>query len=255
MREVGALRRVVGVRVQGEPVHHRQRPPAGAVRGTHRLDERRGGRRRSYALGPVGAAGRERAAPDAQAGVDGLEGVVGAREQREVRRRGRVRSVRAELREPEAVQIRLVADDDVVEAGQGGGERRGVLRERALGGSVERCRRGAGRIDGDVDLDAGEARRGLDVPQDAELAGRRGGESRPPVGRHPHGREACEPELGHLDLRADEVGGADGVLGDAERHRGSAGVRRDGERETGADRGENDDEGAPQEWGYASSRA
>ena len=28
-----------------------------------------------------------------------------------------------------------------------------------------------------------------------------------------------------------------------------------GERETGADRGENDDEGAPQEWGYASSRA
>ena len=50
-------------------------------------------------------------------GADGLHGVVRRREQRQVGGRGGAGAVEVELRQPEAVQVRLVADDQVAEAG------------------------------------------------------------------------------------------------------------------------------------------
>ena len=80
--------------------------------------------------------------------VDRLERVVGLRQEREVGGRRGVRAVRRELRQPEAVQVRLVADDDLVEARQQPRDRGRVLRElrparsrRAGSSAGRRCRR------------------------------------------------------------------------------------------------------------------
>ena len=123
---------------------------------------------------PVDAARRERAAPDADRRVDRLERVVGAREQRQVGGRGGVRAVGIELRQPEAVEVRLVADDHVV-------DRRQLLREhREVAGELlarlrrQRRRPRARGVDGEVDPDAGELRGSGDVAEDLELGlGRR----------------------------------------------------------------------------------
>ena len=60
-------------------------------------------------VGRIPRVGRSRAGasapPQTRTGVDGLERVVGPREQREVRRRGGVRPVGAELRQPEPVRF------------------------------------------------------------------------------------------------------------------------------------------------------
>ena len=67
--------------------------------------------------GPVDPARRQRAAPDRDVLVGLLGGVVRLRQKREVGRRGRVVPRLVELRQPEAVQVRLVADDDVADLG------------------------------------------------------------------------------------------------------------------------------------------
>ena len=164
----------------------------------------------------------------------------------EVGGRRRDRPVGRELRQPEAVQVRLVADDDVVEARQGDGEGGGVLRELRLGDRIERRRRRAGRVDRDVDLDAREPCGRLDVTEDLELAGRRRGETGSPVGGDADGRHSREAQLGHLRLRRDEIRRAHGVLGGAERHRRAACERRPRERENRADRAGERGQDAPQ---------
>ena len=173
-------------------VHHRQRAAARAVRVAHRLEERRRRGRRPCPVGPVGAAGGERAAPDAQLRVDRLERVVGSCEQREVGRRRRVRTVEPELREPEAVEVRLVADDHVVEGRHCAGERGRVLREPGLRGGIERRRPRAGVVHRHVDA-AVESGGRLDVAEHGQLAG--SGRDLPgkPVRRDPRRREAREP--------------------------------------------------------------
>ena len=118
MRRVGRLAGRVGVGVEGEPVHDREQPVARAVGGAHVLQERDRRVRVAARSGPVDAPGRERAAPDARCRVDRLERVVRAGEEREIRRRGRIGAVRVELRQPEAVDVRLVADDHVVHGRQ-----------------------------------------------------------------------------------------------------------------------------------------
>ena len=255
MREIGAHRRVVRIGVEREAVHHRQRSAARPVRGAERLDERCRRRGRADSLGPVGATRRDCSAPDAQARVDRLERVVGLREEGEVGRRRRDRPVGRELRQPEAVQVRLVADDDVVEARQGDGEGGGVLRELRLGDRIERRRRRAGRVDRDVDPDAREPCGRLDVAEDLELAGRRRGEAGSPVGGDADRRHPREAQLGHLRLRGDEIRRADGVLGGAERHRRAACERGRRKREKRGDRADERGQDAAARWGYASSRA
>ena len=64
----------------------------------------------------VDAARRERAAPDDRLRRRRLDGVVGRGEQREIGGGRRAGAVEVELRQPEAVQVRLVADDQVAEA-------------------------------------------------------------------------------------------------------------------------------------------
>src|SRR2546421_6415558 len=111
--EVGRLARVVAVRVEGELVHDRLRPPARLVRRTHVRDERGRGVRVAPGVRPVDAARRDGAAEHGDLRGHGLERVVRLREERLVGGRGHVASVQAELRQPVAVQVRLVADDVV----------------------------------------------------------------------------------------------------------------------------------------------
>ena len=90
VRRVGRLARAVGVGMEREAVHHRERPAARAVGGAHVLEEGDGRVRVAAGAGPVDAARRERAAPDARGRVDGLDRVVGPGEEGEVGRRGGV---------------------------------------------------------------------------------------------------------------------------------------------------------------------
>ena len=62
---------------------------------------------------------------------DELERVVGAREQQLVRARREVGAVHPELRHPEEVQVRLVADDEVADRGELLRDRRCIRRELA----------------------------------------------------------------------------------------------------------------------------
>ena len=123
MLERGRQARVVLVRVDVEGVHDRR----GAAGGLVRRDQVGGeDRRRMRVLAcprPVDPARRQRAADDVDARRDGLERVVGAGEQRFVRDRGGVAAVEVELRQPEAVVVRLVADDQL-------GQRRVAPRDR-----------------------------------------------------------------------------------------------------------------------------
>ena len=230
MRKVGPHRRVVRVRVQREAVHDRQCAPARAVSDAERLEERGRRGRGPDPVRTVATSRRERTAPDAEGRIDGLQRVVRLGKQLEVGRSGGVRPVGCELREPETIEVGLVADDDVVERRERARQCRGVLRELRLCGRVQRGRARAGVVDRDVDPHAREPRRGLDVLEHLQLVRRRRDEARLPVRRDPHRREAGEPQLRHVGLRADEVRRADIVLCGAERHR-RAGCACGGERE------------------------
>ena len=125
----------------GERVHHRLVPSALAVVGAEVADELGRGVRVPRGIGIVSAPRRECPSDDADVVGHGLEGVVRLGKQRQVVARGDVLAVRPELRQPEAVEVRLVADDEVAVLGN-------LARERGcVGGELRpqrrRARRGA----------------------------------------------------------------------------------------------------------------
>src|SRR3954447_14163044 len=89
----------------------------------------------------VASTRREPAPDDLQIRIDGFERVVRLREQPLVRHCCRVVSVCAELRHPEEVQVRLVADDDGADVGKLARQRGGVRSELGAGGLRQRRRR------------------------------------------------------------------------------------------------------------------
>ena len=162
--------------------------------------------RRPRAGGVVAAARRQRAADHVDVRRDVLQRVVGLREQREVRGRRGVRAVGAELRQPEQVQVRLVADDHVADGGERARDRRrvgGELRPR------RRRRRGhaAERVDGDDRPDPvgrGCDRRPLER---GELRCRRRLERRRPDGAEHDRAVARLPGEQHLGVGRAALGG------------------------------------------------
>ena len=106
------------------------------------------------------------------------------------------RSRPVELREPEPVQVRLVADDEVLEVGGPAGERGGVVREARLVVGGQRRRLAAEVVDGR------RTRRGrrASPPRSgcsARSARRRSGrDRRVPDRGHAHRAEAGEPSAG-----------------------------------------------------------
>src|SRR5581483_12173539 len=105
---------------------------------------------------------------------------------------GDVFAVRAELRQPEAVQVRLVPDDEVPEPGNGAREGGGVAREARLLAVGERGRPAAEVVDGDEHLQPVE-RRGLgQVPELEKLLRARLRALRVPDRRDPDGVEPGE---------------------------------------------------------------
>ena len=211
--------------MEGEDVHHGRRSPTRAIRGAELADEPRRRDRVAAGARPVDTARRQRTADHAHARRHRLQRVVGLGEQRQVGGRGRSGAVGGELRQPEAVQVRLVADDHVAEARIGAGEigrERGELRP-ILG--RERRRPRARVEDRDVDTDVRELGRCRHVLQDPALGRARRQLARLPDRGHPHGPEAGELEQRHLRLRLDEARAANDVLGGPERQRRAPGVR------------------------------
>ena len=163
-------------------------------------------------LGLVAAARRDGAAETSIVGRHGLERVVGLREQRLVRGRGGVGAVGVELRQPVAVQVRLVADDhDPVERRDGCRRRpRRTARSRSDPASVERCR---------LRAEAASPSRGRCIPESfaAVTTFRRtvvsvvrdGGVARRPDLGDPDRVEAGEAREVHLRLRLHEARRAD----------------------------------------------
>src|SRR5215211_7994483 len=105
--------------MEGEGVHERALASAPAVGAAKVTDE--GGRRvgRPRALRSVRSARGEGTAEHPDAGVRGLDRVVAAREQVQVGDRGEVAPSGSELRLPEGVEVRLVADDHVANGRKG----------------------------------------------------------------------------------------------------------------------------------------
>ena len=96
-------------------------------------------------------------------GRDALDSVVRAGEQALVADRGDILARRAELRRPEQVQVRLVADDHVLQAREAGDDAGEPGREsRLLGGHLRRLR-AAVRIGVEVDVDPGGRRLAIPV--------------------------------------------------------------------------------------------
>ena len=166
--------------------------------------------------------------------VDGLERVVGLRQQPLVVAGGDVGAGRAELRPPEAVEVRLVADDEVVDVRQ-------LLRERGAEGGVLRACLGRHRrrlraplVDGEDYPDPVELRRVGRVLQHRELVRVGSGVAGRPDRRLADDVEAGEPSQVHLRLGGHEVGRLARVLGRADEHpaagEGGGGQRQRGER-------------------------
>ena len=182
-------------------------------------------------LGRSTPRGAERAAPDADVRRRRLERVVAASQEAQVRRRGCTAPGQVELRQPEAVQVRLVADDHVAEGRVVAHDRGRVAREllalgRASAGSCasRRCRprRRPGRR-------AGPPRgRRSRAPSPRAGSARR---ARRPEARHPDGLETGETEQPHLELGVGRDRAAHPVLGGAEDDRRPSRVRRRREHE------------------------
>ena len=153
-----------------------------AARAVGRAEVADEGRRRvrvAAGAGPVDAAWPQRAAPDRDLLVDLLGRVVHLGEQREVGRRGHVVPGLVELRHPEAVQVRLVADDDVAQLRYVAHDRADVRGE--LSPRLRRQRGGCRAWLEDAEEDPYPIGSGRDVAQRGELLGRRLGEPRLPV--------------------------------------------------------------------------
>ena len=190
-----------------------------AVGDAHVGDEGRRRVRVTARSGPVDAARRHRAAVDEDVRIDRLHRVVGAREQVHVCRRGDVLAVRAELREPVAVEVRLVPDDVLADGREAPDEVGGELaelrprrRRERRGAAADRHHRGN---DPDVEEHAGRS----DRLQRLQLVGRDGREALGPVRGDADRVEAGrlgQLQLGHRDLW---VGVPALVLGRAHEHR------------------------------------
>ena len=102
---------------------------------------------------PVDAAGRRGAAPEADVVAHGLHRVIGLGEEREVRRRGDVLARRPELRQPEAVEVRLVPDDHVLHGGSARTSAAVYEANSRPRGRRERRRRRTALVDGDEEPD------------------------------------------------------------------------------------------------------
>ncbi len=199
------LARVVGERVDRERVHHGLRARARLVGRPHVEDELRRRMRVPRERVVVGAARGERAAEDDDVRRHRLQRVVGLGEEREVRGRGDVLAVRPELREPEAVQVRLVADRVVAHGGERLRERGDELRElraRLLG---QRRRPAARMRDDEEDLHLVRGRREHRVLERREVAAGRLDLVGEPVLGHPDRGEAGRLRPEHLGLRKRRV--------------------------------------------------
>jgi hypothetical protein len=124
--------------------------------------------------------------------------------------------VQRELRHPEAVEVRLVADDHVAEARIGGNDRGGVPGELLPLGDAQRRRPRAGVVDGEIDADALQLRRRVHVREHHRLVRGRLAQARLPEARDPHRLEAGEPEQLHLELRLGRERATDTVFGGSE---------------------------------------
>ena len=173
-----------------------RRPLAAAARlerSAEVADERRRRVRVAARAGPVDAPRRQRAAPDPHVLVRLLRRVVGSDEQRVVGGRGRVSAVGVELRHPEPVEVRLVADDHVADRGHLIDDRRDVRRELPPRLARQRGRRGSGLVDREED--AQPVGSSGDVAKDVELLGGGRGESRLPEAGDPDRAEARVAQL------------------------------------------------------------
>ena len=189
------------VGVEREGVHQRALAAGGAVGGTEVADERRRRVRRPRAAWTVGPARGERAAEDPDAGIGGLDRVVAAGEQVRVAHRCEVRPSGAELRLPERVEVRLVADDHRAEPGKGLHERGAVGGEiRALGGGSRRVAREP--VPGHhEELHVGPLRRGGNVAERMQEVSVRTALAPLPGRRDDRGAEARVAGGVHLRLR------------------------------------------------------
>ena len=157
--------RVVRVHVDRQGVHHGLRAAARPVCRSQPLDEGRRGVCRPGAVRAVRAARRDRAAVHRDRRRDRLDRVVGLREEREVGRGRRARSVEPELRQPEAVQVGLVADDHVLDRGRLADDGRGIRGEVGPGLRRQRRRTRSRVHDRHVQTDAVPQRRVAHVPE------------------------------------------------------------------------------------------
>ena len=220
--------RVVLVGVHVERVHDRQRPPGRLVGGDEVVDEGGGGVRVLAGAGLVTAARRQRSADHVARRRHRLDGVVRAREQRFVRGRGGVAAVERELRQPEAVVVRLVADDHVLHGRVAAHDRGRERGEVPLLGVAERRRLVAGVQRSDVHLEAVELRRAGDRREPLLLGGRRCAQPGRPHLVDAHGAESGQLEQVELGLCGRHVVRLHRVLGRADDHRRPAGVRGSG---------------------------
>ena len=200
VREVGPRGRGLRVRVEREGVHDRHCSAACSKSRSEIGDERRGGVRVAASRGLVDAARRERTSVDGGMGPHELQRVVGGREELLIRGRGDVLAARPELRQPEAIEVRLVADDDVVQ------QRialRDVRRERREVGAVlvgERRDARTERVEREHDADAGELSRLHGIPERDLVEGTERLLTLRPRLRQPDRVEAGELRLVHLGL-------------------------------------------------------
>ena len=147
---------------------------------------------------------------------DGLDRVVGLREQRQVGGRGHVLAGRAELRQPEAVQVRLVADDEVADGREAPDDVGRPGDEVGAVGVSQRRHARAERIQRQDDPDPVEIRGSDRV---LEAGGRRRVERRlpaRPLRAQPQRVEPGELREVHPALREPRVGLQDDVVGGAD---------------------------------------
>ncbi|MBA2357737.1 MAG: nucleotide excision repair endonuclease, partial [Actinobacteria bacterium] len=175
------------------------------------------------------AARRERPAQHLDRRGYGLERIVGLDEELEVAFCGHVGSVQAELREPEPVQVWLIADHEVLEEREAPGDRSGI---RGEVGALLRGhgRRPAARVH-HLEDDAHPAQAGS-LLDDRELLGLgRGGAPEPgrPDRGQPHRGQARELEQRQLRPGLAHGRLANAVLRGADEHRGPACSRRGSE--------------------------
>ena len=177
-------------------------------------------------VGPVDATRRDGDTDHGHLWVGGVDRVVGLGQQRLVRGGRDVGPVRPELWHPEAVQVGLVADDDVRDRGVLAHERRGISGEVGLVLIGERRRDEACVVDRDVDLNPGQLCGAGQVGEDPLLVRRQSLEAGRPDLADADGADASQSQEVELGLRRRERVLLDDIVDVADRHRRPARVRR-----------------------------